>query len=184
MTQGIDFLRAEKEARLAKIKARRPVKVGSIVFLVFYCLVVGATFSFWLALSQSSEQIKQKISLNKQRISSLKKTESLQVLLKQRLTLLAKVVFEEKPSYSQILVYFEEISPDGLILDSFKLTNKGEVDVAGSASNVVVLSNFLEDLVIKESKEANFSEITLSSLSRGPDGDYKFGLRLKTDEKL
>lgn len=184
MTQGVDFIRAEREAGLAKAKARRPVKVGSIVFLIFYCLVVGATFSFWLILSRSSEQVKQEISLKKQRISSLKKTESLQILLKQRLSLLTKVVFEKKPSYSQILLYFEEISPEGLVLDNLKLTDKGGVDISGVASNVVALSDFLEDLVSEQSGEVHFPEITLSSLSRSEDGDYKFSLLLKTDGRL
>ena len=184
MTQGVDFIRAEREARLVKTKARRPIKVGSIVFLIFYCLVVGATFSFWLILSRSSEQVKQEISLKKQRISSLKKTESLQTLLKQRLSLLTKVVFEKKPSYSQILLYFEENSSEGLVLDNFKLTDKGGVDISGAASNVIVLSDFLEDLVSEQSEEVYFSKITLSSLSRSEDGDYKFSLLLKADEKL
>jgi hypothetical protein len=158
--------------------------VGSIVFLIFYCLVVGATFSFWLTLNRSNEQVKEEISLKKQRISGLKKTELLQTLLKQRLALLTKVVFEKKPSYSQILFYFEEISPDGLTLDSFKLTDKGEVNISGTASNVIALSNFLKDLVSQQSGEVYFPEITLSSLSRSEDGDYKFSLMLKTDGRL
>lgn len=184
MIQEIDFVRAERKARFAKDKARRPVKTGSIVFLIFYCLVVGATFSFWLTLNRSSEQIKKEISLKKQRISELKKTELLQTLLKQRLSSLAKIVFKKEPTYSQILLYFEEISPEGLILSDYKLTDKGEVDVSGTANNVVVLSDFLEDLVDEQKEEVYFSEITLSSLSRGEDGDYKFSLLLKTDGKL
>lgn len=184
MIQEIDFVRAEREARLAKAKTQRPVKAGGIVFLIFYCLVVGVTFSFWLVLNRSSGQIKKEINLKKQRISDLRKTELLQVLLKQRLSSLAKVVFKKEPTYSQILLYFEEISPEGLFLDNFKLTDKGEVNVSGTASNVIVLSDFLKDLVNEQLAEAYFSEITLSSLSRSEDGDYKFSLLLETDGKL
>lgn len=184
MTQGVDFLRAEREEELAKAKARRPIKAGSIVFLIFYCLVIAATFSFWLILSQSSGQVKQEISLKKQRISSLKKTESLQALLKQRLSLLTKIVFEKKSNYSEILLYFEENSSEGLVLDNFKLTDKGGVDISGAASNAVVLSDFLKNLINEQSEEVYFSEITLSSLSRSEGGDYKFSLMLKADEKL
>ena len=179
ISKGIEFFRPQKISP-RKEKLIRSLKVGSVVFLIFYSLLVTAFLSLWIYWRQETRIINQKIVAQKQKIDRLKKIESLQVVLKQRLAFLNKLFSQEKTDYGQILASLEEIIPSGLVLTKIEISEEGEIDLVGTAENAVALSNFLVKLA--EEEKGFFSKVTLSSAVRQEDGGYDFSLSLKTNE--
>lgn len=179
MNQEIDFLRGERPRLAKKLRFFRLLKVGSLVVLLAYCLIVGIIFSYWFYLNRQTAHTNQEISSKKQNISRLKDIESLQIVLKQRLSILERFFSSQKgPNFGSLLKYFDEIS-DEVALKELTLSKKGEVNLSGESPNAVVLGKFLDRLRDEKSQDL-FSKITLSSLERQDDGNYLFVLQLET----
>lgn len=180
MKRGIDFLKAYKEPSLKEVKLLRFLKVGIFLFLICYCLLVGAAFSYWVYLRGENTRLGEQISLKKQRIGELRKIESLQIILKQRLSLLNKLFSKSKPNYSQLLTYLQQVSPEGIIFKEIRINEDGEVNISAKAPSALVLSRFLENLSSPSPSETSyFSEMTLLAGSRQKDGSYNFSFSLK-----
>lgn len=182
MAKGIDFLQAQKEKRREEEKVLVHIKIGSIIFLVVYCLLVGATFSFWVYLNQDYRNVSRQIVSKKQRIEQLRRVESLQIILKQRVFHLEKLFSYKAPDYSQILSYLEKISPAGVSLTEVELLENGEGKLSGIAPNALVVSNFLKELT-SDTSTSPFSKIVLSSARRQKDGTYNFTLSFNANGK-
>lgn len=181
-TKGIDFLKPLKKGDFKKTETLRLLRIGSIVLVIFYCLFVGATLSFWVYLQKESRDISSQIASKKERIEELRKIESLQTVLKQRLSSLNKVFSKKRINYPQVLSYLKEVSLEDVSLKELDLSEGGEVSLTGSAPNASALSNFFERLS-SASPLSPFPEIILSSLSRRKDGSYNFSLTLKSYEE-
>lgn len=182
MAQGIDFLKLRREISAKQTRFLRLLKTGSLVLLIAYCLVAAIIFSYWVYLRRENQTIKTQTAASKQKISELKKTESLQIILKQRLSSLDKFFSQKSVDYSRSLSFLEDVSVTGIFLKELDLNQEGRVILAGSATDAVALSNFLENLSSENSKDL-FSKIVLSSASRGKDGDYNFSLLMEASEK-
>lgn len=181
MVQEIDFLKSRKQAGLKQLRQRRFLKIGSLIFLISYCLVAGGIFAFWLYLDQANQGVEKEITLKKEQIVELKSIESLQILLKQRLSLLTSLFSQKTPAYSQVFLSFEQMTTafDGLSLTEFGLLeDKKKMVVAGTAINAIVLGNFLEELKRSTEMEKHFAKISLNSMSRQAGGSYNFSLAL------
>jgi len=183
MVSGIDFLRAKRKLSFEQTRLSHSLKIFSLVLLVLYCLVIGAAFSYRFYLGQESQRISQAINIKKQKIEQLQKIESLQFLLKTRVSQLSELFAQPRIDYVQILSYLEEISPASVVLTDISLSEKGKVSLTGMADNAVVLGDFLEKLTAKEVTANPFTEIVLSSTGRETDGTYNFSLSLETNDQ-
>ena len=179
MPDQIDFLKADNQASLQKLKQKKILKLGSLIFLIFYCLLAAAIFSFSLYLSQANRGLNKAIALKKKQIVQLQKTESLQLLLKQRLVSLAPIFSQKRPDYHRDLLFFKEISPQGLNLTDFKFSEKQKMSVKGEATNALILNDFLRQLKVSTVATQEFAKVNLGSLSRKTDGSYEFSLNLE-----
>lgn len=182
MASGIDFLQSKKEKVFRKAKFLQLLRIASLVILVAYCLLVAAVSSFWIYTRQEDKRVTALIANKKNRVNELKKTESLQIMLKQRLTLLEKFFSTKNPNYAEVITYLEEISPVGITFKDLELTDEGKVYVTGMAVNAVTLGDFLEKITSK-TPESKFINIVLSGITRRKDAAYDFGLYLETYEK-
>lgn len=180
MPKGIDFLQVQKGAELKKEKFFRFLKVSSIVFLIFYCLLVGAIFSFWVYFRKESQDINYQLARKKQRIQELQKVESLQIILKQRVFSLNKLFSEKRANYPELLSYLGEISASTISLEELEVSEVGEVTVKGSAPNAFAFSSFLEKLT-STPPPSPFSKIVLISASREEEGGYNFSFSCQTN---
>lgn len=175
MNRGINLLISKEKPSFRSDQFVRLAKVGSVVLLIFYTLVSLGVFSFWLYSQQESQRVSREMAIKEQKITSLARIESLQVLLKQRLSSL-KLIFEETaPDYKALLVYFFQFSSGGIVFKDINLSQKGEILFTGEAINSHVLANFLDQISGEKGKDL-FGRIVLSSISRQKDGSYSFSL--------
>jgi hypothetical protein len=178
MRGEIDFLKGQRVGEAFKIKFFHSLKVGSLVLILAYCLVVGVVFSYWLFLSRQAANISNQIAVKKTKIASLKEVESLQVVLKQRLSGLDKFSLAKKgPSFDTLLAFIGQISGE-IKVKELKIA-EGKMSFSGSSPNMAILEKFLQDLKSDQALTL-FSKITLSSVDRQEDGSYFFNLLLET----
>lgn len=178
MLEGINLLtEARKQAPARQTQFLRLAKTGSVVLLIFYCLVAGGVFSFWFSTQRLSREVEEEVVIKKGQIADLKRIESLQVLLKQRLSALEILSSEKPPDYKALLVYFDRFPPGEVAINEILFSADGEISFSGQAVNSLLLANFLDSLSWE--KKDLFSQIILSSVSRQKDGSYSFSLNLQ-----
>ncbi len=179
MKQEIDFLKGQRSERERRLKFLRTIKIGSIIVLMAFILVVGTIFSYWFYINSQNQKIVKESTLKRTKIEKLKDLESLQMVLKQRLLTLGKFFKEDKrPQFVKTLTFFSQI-PQGIDLKELNFTNRdSKINISGDSADILNLTAFLEKLESQESQEI-FSEITVSSLDKKEKGGYSFSLLLQ-----
>jgi len=182
MANQVDFLKGQKEQELSKQKQFRRVRFISLMVLIVYCLLVGLTFSSLFYFQKQDRKIKQQQADKKAAITQLKKIESLDIILEQRLSFLSKNFLEKRPPWLKLLTFFEGNLVEGIKLKEIKITEAGETTVGGLASDALSLGRFLENLTL-DGQNPLFSKMTLTSVTRQKDGSYLFNLALTANEE-
>ncbi len=180
MKQEIDFLKGTRGEREKRVKFLRMVKTFSILLLLAYCLVVAAFFSYSFYLTTSARNTAREIASKKSRIEDLKEIESLQIVLKQRLSNLLKFFDGQKTAdFTALLDYFNS-KTQGVTIRDLSLSPDGKIKFSGEASDVVALGQLLDNLTNKEASQI-FSSIVLSSLDKKEnDVSYLFTILLES----
>lgn len=179
MRQEIDFLRGTRGEREKRLKFLRLVKTFSLLLLLAYCLIVAAFFSYGFYLTTSSKQIVRETALKKNKIETLKEVETLQIVLKQRLSNLLKFFDSQKNSdFPALLDYFSRITP-GVSVKELSLSSDGKIKFSGETAEMTTLGQVLENLTSEEAGQF-FSSVVLSSLNKEEDGSgYLFTIFLE-----
>jgi len=178
MKNEIDFLKGSRGEKEKRLKLLRMVKTGSILFLLFYCLLAAAFFSYNFYLQTQAQKITKESTLKKNKIESLKEIETLQIALKQRLSTLDKFFAAQKgPNFPTLLDYFDQLTQE-IIVRELSIGSDGKITLAGELSDTFVLESFLERLNQPETSKF-FSTVTLSSLDKKETGGYSFIILLE-----
>lgn len=183
MAQGIDFLKGKRKSFVDREKLFRSIKVGTIVFLVAYCIVVSAIVSYSLYRRQTNKGLQENIALKTKRLTELKKTESLHLLLKQRLSSLTKILAPKSQLYAAVIDYVDAVSPASVTVKNIEISSDGAVMLSGLAANSKAVDEFLVNIDNEEAKRNFFKKVTLQPVTRQEDGSYTFGLTLQINEK-
>lgn len=177
MARGINLLQKEQED-IQLLDLAHKLKVGSIVFLIFYCLVVLAVFSFSIYLQQATKATTQSIETKKQKINSLKKVESLQLIFKQRLSSLSGIMNDKKVSSLRLLEAAQQPSEPGVTIGKMSIPESELLIIGGTALNAPALGRFLDKLT---SEKSIFTTIVVSSAARQKNGSYLFNINLTSE---
>jgi len=178
--KSIDLLKPEEQSS-AKRKRAFFLKTGTIFLIVFYCLLVVAIFSFGLVTQRESKIISDKTKQEQTRLGQLEDIETLQFLLKQRLSSLSKAVKTERITPRDGLNLLESLVPEGLALEDIQWEKEGQVNLSGTASNALALSDFLESLKQATDKQKITSSVLVSA-TRQKEGTYNFSLEVLIKE--
>ena len=180
MKQEIDFLRGTRSEREKKARFLRMVKTFSILLLLVYCLVIAVFSSYGFYLTSASKQIARESALKKSKIESLKEIETLQIVLKQRLSSLVKFFDNQKtPNFTSLLDYFDQIAQD-LNIRELSFSADGKIKFSGEASDVIAIGQLLENLTNEEATKI-FSSVILSNLDKNEkDVSYSFTILLES----
>lgn len=180
----IDFFQAQKKAAGfgGKLVKRWLTKV-SFILVIIYLLVAGFVFSFLVYGRGEYNRVSRQITAQKQQLTKLTKIESLQLVLKQELSVLSQFLAKKRPNHSQLLSYFEKVSPIGITIKQIEIGEKGETKLDGMAENALVLGEFLDNLKSATVKSP-FLNVALSSASRQSTGVYQFSVSALINEKL
>lgn len=182
MEKEIDFLKAKRKDFYRIEKVVRMLNVASLVVLILYCLIVAATIFFSFQLRDENKKLKSQIDFKKAAISELKPIESLQYVIKQRLSQFSVFFNGDKKSFSSIFSFFQQSINQGINFKKLEITDKGEVTLNGQAPNALALGNFLDSLVTETAAKL-FNKVNIISLTKQKDGSYMFNLALIINEK-
>ena len=178
MKQEIDFLKGQRIGGVLKTNFFHSLKVGTLVLILAYCLVSVAVFSYWLFLSNQMTKVNNEIAVKKTKITALKEVESLQVVLKQRLSSLDKFFSTKKGAnnFNNLLAFISQTS-SGITIKELKIVEE-KMNFTALAPNMTMLEKFLQDLKSDEASSL-FSRIILSSIDRQEDSSYLFSVLLE-----
>ncbi len=180
--KSIDLLQPDKIS-LVEEKRSFYLKLGTIFLVIIYCLVVVVIFSFGLLVRWEYQIVTKGVEQTIIKLNDLREVESLQMLLKQRLSYSMEIVTRERLDPKYWLKYIDSLVPEGVALEEVQWSYGGLVNLSGMAGNALYLSDFLNN--IKEAAdEEKFSQGTLVSATRHPEGTYTFNLEvlIKGDE--
>jgi hypothetical protein len=180
MRQEIDFLKGARGEREKRLKLLRMVKALSILLLLVYCLVVAAFFSYSFYLNTNVRKTTNEIALKKNKIEDLKEIETLQVVLKERLSVLLKFFDGQREVDFIVLLDYFDSRTQGVAIRDLSLSPEGKIKFSGEALDVIALGQLLDSLTSKEAEQI-FSSIILSNLAKNEnDASYIFTILLET----
>jgi hypothetical protein len=176
MKKEINLLGEKKTKEILLEDTAKRIKVTSWVILGLYCLAGLGVLIFWMNMSSETNRIEQQIESKKQGITQLKKSEELQLALKERLDYLQTVFGNHTFTYSQIYDDIFALENGGSItLDNLLIDKQGQIKFAGKVDQVLTLSDFLKDIKTRNNK---YAQAVLSTLTRDDKGAYLFEVTL------
>lgn len=175
MAREINLLVSKKKRSFREGQLVRLVKVSSVLLLILYFLVSLGVFSFWLYIREESQKLSQEMTSKREKIAALEKIESLQILLKQRLSSLKTISDEGFLDYKGFLVYLAQFSSAEIAFKDITISQDGNLSLSGEAINALTLADFLDQISGEKGRNL-FERIVLSSISRQENGSYSFGL--------
>lgn len=177
MKNQIDFLQEFKKKESTAKKVAPILNKIIILLIIGYLLIGGGVLTLFFYYQNENNQLQNKIEQKKKRIVQLEKVESLQVLIKERLSALTKILDEKRLDYPEIFSYFENLGKEkNLIFNKIEIEENGLIRVSGRVADRILIIDFLEEL---EKNQNPFSEITLNSLAKNKEGGYDFSLTFK-----
>ncbi len=156
---------------------KRQTRVIVLVFLLAYCLVTAAVFSYWFVLKNKSESLVKKSQAQEVKIKEYQKVESLHVLVKQRLAALVPLFDKEPVDTTRVLNRLEELLPPGVTVKDIGFDGLDEFKISGEAESVVAFVDFLNRLQNLE-KDDYFKGVELTSAVRAENRRYSFDVVL------
>lgn len=181
-SQSINFLKVKTKSEAEK-KRIFLLRFVSTVSLIVYCSVAGAIFLY--SFSQENALIKIEGNLKKetQALERLKETESLHILLKQRLSFLKPILTEREIPFKSAFSYFDELLTDGISITEIIWHSPDIFEITGLAENGLNLSSYLDRLGA-EVEVDKVDSVNLLSATRREDGDYKFSVEIDLKQNL
>ena len=162
MRYDINLLTKEEKVEQIQEKA---VKVSSVLAVILLLVVSGFSAKYYFEASDLKKLIlseDQKIIASRSEISSMKSTEVLARNLSKKQEVLGEIL-DNRPYYSELLSQFYERIPSGVGVRSFSFTDKASITLSGTASNYLLVSDFLKNL--NDSEDENiFRSATLNSV--------------------
>jgi len=162
MQYDINLLTKEEKIEQFRTKA---IKVSSVLAVLFLLAVGGVSAKYYFEASDLKKLISsedQKIAAARDRINSMKSTETLARNLSKKQAVLMEIL-DNRPHYSELLSQFYGRIPSGVGVKSLNFTDKTSLTLSGTASNYLLVSDFLKNL--NDSSEENiFRSATLNSV--------------------
>lgn len=153
------------------------IRTWGAIILVGYTLFVTGLFIFETIVAFQRNRVKNKITQIEEQIKKAQKKESLELILKGRIVE-ARGIIGGRTNYVQIINKIQALSPQGLSYHEIDFS-QGKISLSGEAQNVKIMGDFLDKL--KETSD--FSNISLTSLSRTKTGSYHFSWEATLGER-
>lgn len=167
-----------KESKQISSKVRRVgilVQTISVVGLVVFGVLVFLLVGYSLFLSNKMSNLDEDIGKEKATISSYSAVEIIHILKKQKLSYLDQI-FNENPSYYELLISLQRFSADRVDVNSLSFSSDvAVVNVEASSSDVFSMVSYLADLE-SFAEDYEIKTIVGNNFMRGQDGTYKYEL--------
>lgn len=176
MKKDLNLLPEVYEETPKEREFKRMLAIGSPVVLIGYLILLVLIYIYANIQTISANDLKNKITLAQNSISSQKETEGLYLGIKTKLTGTSKIL-SEQINYASTISHLEEITPPEIFFTNLEITDRGEVEVSFSSPDSSSLSNFINNLLEENRGGKYFLKPRLTSLILSKSGAYLFSLK-------
>jgi len=174
---GINLIAKEKKKTFAEKEIIGKVRKIIGVALVGYALLILGLVATLSLLSLEKKRHSTQISQLEATIKSYQKVESLEVLIKTRVSLARKII-ETRVSTEAILVKIINSLEEGIEVSGLDFGKKDEILISAHSENVGSLESFLVK-VEQIFQEEKYTVLRLGGVNRDEAGGYSFSLLAK-----
>ncbi len=176
MKEGLNLLPSVAKFQASKIKLKKQIRMGMLVFLSFWILLILAIFIQLWFNNYSLKTTKNKYAVASTKYQSL----TTSVVLSKRSKYQAKLVgqvLNERFEYGSLIVEISNFFPENVKMENFEIKNKKQFMIKGIVSGPEM--DEIEDRInnINNGKEQNFSSAKLKNISISADG-WKFEMEV------
>ena len=175
--KAINFLRSQREKIRQKAQRLFYLQITAIAFLVIYALIVAGTFSYYFILTKESQNLDQKITLQKTRVGSNINVETRQFFLKRKVQDLEEI-FKTARNHQTTVEGFFTLLGEGIEVKGFSLSEEGQISLNGYAIDFLSLKNFLENIKRAKLGEQKIYTATVNKVSLSEKPGFSFSITL------
>ncbi len=177
MPIDINLLPQAQLSEERRLKLKKRVEIGSVVFLGACLLIIAGIFVYWRILTSQYNQIQEQVKAAEVKVNDYQSQEGLQRIFKLKITAIDKIL-KDRPSFVKDFAILRDILPAGVYFSDLTLESSGKLNLSGAARNSSELNTFLTSLTDPSKGGQYFTDVTLSSVVGGKDGSYKFSMTL------
>lgn len=165
--------------KIKQVRDRQRIKklAGKILLVIMLLLVLLMIALGILALkiANSNKNLEQKISLTKNKITEMQDVESKQVYLVSKLGSFANLLKLQERHQAVAETIFGMI-PNGTSLQGFDVNEKGTIDLSGSVTDWVKLSELLRLIREPTTGQLRVTQAKVNRISFGKTGEINFDI--------
>lgn len=174
----INLLPEEERKQVETKKVKQKVRKYSSLALIATIIVSVFVFAFWVVLVQQDRQLTTKIDDLSSQIKNLSNVESLARVLKNKLSSIVSISAKSQ-NFEDLLNNVSQIIPAGVTLSDLTVSDQGLITLTGTAVSASEFSSLVTTLSHQDASRANFTTVTVESLTRDDKGIYKFAISAK-----
>lgn len=148
---------------------------GLILFLVF---LTSLTLALQMLQNKNIVTVEAKLKESEDKVADLKNTQVSLFILKNRLSTISKYIGVSSKQAS-LYMLVDKLIPASVSVSSITVDKTGGVYIIAGTAEKEDLDEFLENLINKEKNENKIQQVEADSLTRGKDGIYRIGLKIK-----
>lgn len=162
-----------KRATFYKVQTIGVMMIMAVVFLT------SVTVALRILQSHNIQAIQATLAVEEQKVSDLKSTQASLLVLKDRLEVLNqyfKISSKQTSNYNLI----EKLIPASVVINGINIDKSGEIVFSALVPDSIDLDTLVSNLTNKETNEDRISQVSIESLNRGRDGNYRISFKLKS----
>lgn len=178
MAGEINLLPQKQYEAEQKEKVLRWIYLAITLLLIVDLVSVVSAFGYWTGKKIQINFTQGKIDKVETTIKSYRDVEILQQTLKQEANSVITIE-KDKRDLNKALDKIAEITPDGVELDAFSLSQENGINAKVISRDPIVFSTFLINLTDEAKGGRYFNDISSGSLAGPPSGAYSCSLSMK-----
>lgn len=177
MKKGFNLINKEVKRNINLLKLRKQIRSSVIGLVGVFIFLSLAVFIVFLVIKGSYQRNQKKIFSLQDEIKALGKTESLAIILADRIKGI-NTILNERESYSAAIADIESLSVPGFEMEGLDLNARGDLKITGTCDTRESLTDFKEQ-VEQISQKDRYSSIIYPSVARTKEGKYDIVLEMK-----
>lgn len=168
------------EVRAEKLKQAKYYKIQTLGIIVILVLVFLTSLTLAMRVLQSRNIVEAQARANEvqQRVSDLKNTQASLILLSDRLKTINQY-FGVSSKQSEMYKLIDKLIPPSVAINAITIDNASEAVFLALVPDSTTLDNLINSLTTKESNEGKISQVSIESLNRGRDSQYRVSFKIK-----
>lgn len=163
-----------QELKRAKFYKIQFIGVAIILVMIF---LASLTVALRILQSHNITVVQAQLNQTEQKAVDLKDTQASLILLKNRLSIIdqyAGVSSKQAAMYSLL----DKLIPQTVSINAITINKANETVLIALAPDATTLDILINNLTLKETNENLISKVSIESLNRGKDGNYRISLKI------